>query len=191
MLIRRNAVGSCLLVLGLLASSGCSGGSGSPRGGDEKSDKKGGDNGDKGDKDGKKDGPGHSHERGKMLLADAGKYHALLTAHLSSKDGNELDIFFETADEKKPTPVAIPYESFTAQARTAGGELKELKFECAPADERPKGEKKGTCSHFVAKAPWMKPDDTLYVAAKIKLDGEEVTARWKDFNPKKYAHHED
>ena len=58
--------------------------------------------------------------------------------------------------------------------------------------ERPKGEKPGTCSHFVAKAPWMKPTDKLYVAAKVTLPGEgEVTVRWKDFNPKKFAHHED
>lgn len=133
---------------------------------------------------------GHSHERGKMLIADAGKYHALLTAHLS-KEGNELDIFFETQDEKNPTPVAVPHESFEAEAKTADGEVKTLKFESAPADERPKGEKPGTCSHFVAKAPWLKPTDQLDVAFKLTLDGKEVTVRWKDFNPKKYAHHED
>jgi hypothetical protein len=37
----------------------------------------------------------------------------------------------------------------------------------------------------------MKRADTLYVVAKVRLDGEEVTIRWKDFSPKKYAHHED
>src|SRR5262249_50399551 len=87
--------------------------------------------------------PEHTHERGKMLIADAGNYHALLTAHLSLKDGNELDIFFETAEEKNPTPVAIPLESFTAYAQTGEGDLKELEFECAPARERPEGEKSG------------------------------------------------
>lgn len=133
---------------------------------------------------------GHTHERGKMLIADAGPYHALLTAHLSSKDGNELDIFFETATDKDPRPVALPIASFQAQAKM-GEELKVLQFEPAPADERPKGEKEGTCSHFVAKAPWMKPADTLYVVVKLAIDGEEYTVRWKDFNPKKYAHHED
>src|SRR5579883_3266679 len=86
---------------------------------------------------------GHSHERGKMLLADVGrKYHALLTAHLSAKNGNELDIFFETQDDKNPTPAAIPVESFTARIRVAGeDQSKEIKFEPAPAEERPKGEK--------------------------------------------------
>src|SRR5262245_57903441 len=95
---------------------------------------------------------GHVHERGKMLIADAGEHHALLTAHLSPK-GNEVDIFFET-DAERPAPVAIAASPFTAFARRKDGEAKELKFECAPADERPKGEKEGTCSHFVAKAPW-------------------------------------
>src|SRR5262245_174296 len=78
---------------------------------------------------------GHVHERGKMLIADAGPYHALLTAHLSSKDGHELDIFFETVDSKSPKPVPLPLESFTAQG-TAGEEAKELKFEPAPKNER-------------------------------------------------------
>ena len=131
---------------------------------------------------------GHSHESGKKLLADAGKYHAALTAHLSSKDGNELDIFFETTSQAKP--VALPLPSFKAEVQL-GEELKEITFEPAPADERPKDEKPGTCSHFVAKAPWMKPTDNLYVVVKIPIDGKEETIRWKDFNPKKYAHHED
>lgn len=134
---------------------------------------------------------GHSHERGKMKLADAGPHHALLTAHLSSKDGNELDVFFETADDKNPKPVAIADAPFAAQAQVNGGEFKELKFEPAPADERPKDEKPGTASHFVAKAPWMKPTDTLYVVAKPKVEGREVMVEWKDFNPKKFAHHEE
>jgi hypothetical protein len=187
--VRRDRLVELALALGVLAWAGCKDGGGPPTTG-----AKGGKEGGKGDKGGGKDGDnvhGHSHERAKSLLADAGEYHARLTAHLSSKGGNELDVFFETADEKDPKPVAIPMTSFTAQARTEGGELKELKFECAPADERPKGEKEGTCSHFVAKAPWMKPDETLYVRAEIKLDGKGVTVRWKDFVPKKYAHYVD
>lgn len=134
--------------------------------------------------------PGHSHERGTMLLADAGNYHALLTAHLS-REGHELDIFFETTDTKKPTPVAIPVEAFTAQVRDAAGELREVRFECAPAAERPAGEKAGTCSHFVAKVPWLKPAEPLYVVVRLDLDGQETTVRWKDFLPQKYAHHVD
>jgi hypothetical protein len=135
--------------------------------------------------------PGHTHERGKMLIADAGPHHALLTAHLSQKDGNELDILFETPDTKDPKPVALPVESVTAQATVGGGEPQVLRFEPAPENERPKDEKAGTCSHFVAKAPWMKPTDILYVVANVTIDGKPVTIRWSDFNPKKYAHHED
>lgn len=131
---------------------------------------------------------GHSHERGKMLIADAWKYHALLTAHLS-REGNELDIFFETQSSKDPKPVAIPLESFAGHAQSSGGEKNDLKFECAPSNERPSGEKPGTCSHFVAKAPWMKPDDNLTVIVHVKLEGEAVRIEWKNFSPKKYAHH--
>lgn len=130
----------------------------------------------------------HSHERGKMLIADAGDYHLLLTAHLA-KAGNELDIFIETPVSKDPQPVALSLESFEAQATAGDGESQTLTFEPAPADERPAGEKPGTCSHFVAKAPWMKPEDDLLVVAKFTVDGKELVARWKDFNPKKYAHH--
>jgi hypothetical protein len=136
------------------------------------------------------EGADHAHERSKMLIADAGKYHALLTAHLSP-EGNELDIFFETADEKNPQPVAARFESFTAYAFVPGEEKpRELLFECAPADERPQGEKPGTCSHFVAKAPWLKPDVTLEVVAPLTLDGDKYRVEWKGFNPNKYAHHE-
>ena len=131
---------------------------------------------------------GHSHERGKMLIADAGLYHALLTAHLAAA-GNELDIFFETPVDKDPQPASLAVDSFTAQATTGDGESQTLTFEPAPTEERPAGEKAGTCSHFVAKAPWMKPEDDLLVVAKFTIDGqEEVVARRKNFVPKKFAH---
>lgn len=126
-----------------------------------------------------------------MLIADAGKYHALLTAHLSPK-GNELDIFFETTSSKNPKPVALPLPSFTAYAQRAGEDQRhELKFECAPAEERPKDEKPGTCSHFVAKAEWMKPTDDLAVVFHLELDGKRYRVIWENFIPKKYAHHEE
>ena len=133
----------------------------------------------------------HAHERGKMLIADAGKYHALLTAHLS-KEGHELDVFFETAD-KAAKPVTVPVESFTAeiQVRTGEGDLKKVEFKPAPADERPAGEGPGRYSHFVAKVPWLNPDVPLRVTIELELDGRDVTVRWNDFVPKKYAHHED
>lgn len=130
----------------------------------------------------------HSHERGKMLIADAGSVHALLTAHLAAA-GNELHIYFETPVDKDPQPVAIAVESFEAQATAGEGESQTVTFEPAPAEERPAGEKAGIYSHFVAKAPWMKPEDDLLVVAKFTVDGKESVARWKNFSPKKYAHH--
>lgn len=133
---------------------------------------------------------GHSHERGSMLIADAGDYHFLLTAHLD-KAGNELDVFVETPVSKDPQPVALPIKSFTAQATVGDGEAQTLTFEPAPPDERPTGEGDEKCSHFVAKAGWMKPEDTLYVVARITVDGKELTARWENFVPSKYAHHHD
>jgi hypothetical protein len=128
-----------------------------------------------------------------MLLADVGsRYHALLTAHLSAKDGNELDMFFETADDKSPSPAAIPVESLTAHIRVAGEDnAKEVKFEPAPMTERPKGEKAGACSHFVGKVPWMKASDSLSVVVLLTLEGERYRVTWESFNPRKYAHHED
>ena len=136
------------------------------------------------------DAHGHKHERDNMLIADAGKYHALLTAHLSMKDGNEIDIFFETP-VAKPSPVAIPLASFTAEVRLPDGSFQKAEFAPAPPDERPKDEAPGTCSHFVAKVPWLKADDAYLVVVKIDLDGKPATIRWKDFVPKKYAHHID
>jgi len=132
----------------------------------------------------------HSHERGKMLLTDAGKYHGLLTAHLSPK-GNELDIFFETPVSKNPQPVALPLASIKTFIRKGDEEAKEVVFQPAPADERPAGEKAGTCSHFVAKVPWMQPTDTLEVTFFLELDGERHRVTWEKFTPKKYAHHEE
>ena len=172
---------------GLLFAAGCGGESSIPAKStttpakDDHADHKDGDH-----KDEK--AHGHSHERGKMLIADAGPYHALLTAHLAAA-GNEIDIFFETPVDTNPQPAAIAIESFEAQATAGEGDSQTLTFEPAPAEERPDGEKAGTCSHFVAKAPWMKPDDDLLVVAKFTVDGQEIVARWKNFNPKKYAHH--
>lgn len=130
---------------------------------------------------------GHSHEREHMLVADAGHYHAALTAHLSQREGNELDIFFETIDTPpKPLPLAVA--KFTATARTADGKEHALEFEPAPVDER-KDDPAGKCSHFVAKAGWMTPDDTLTVTTTVAIDGKPTPVEWKQFSPKKYAHH--
>ena len=139
----------------------------------------------------KSDPHGHSHERDKMLLADVSKtdYHAALTAHLSDKDGHELDIFFETADDT-PNPVPLSVAKFAATATTAGGAAHPLEFEPAPPEER-KGDPAGRCSHFVAKAGWMKRTDALTVTATLDIDGKPAKIEWKSFNPKKYAHHDE
>jgi len=129
----------------------------------------------------------HSHERDKMKLADLGKnHHVGLTAHLSSKTGNELDIFIEAADDAH-TPTPLPVMKLLAKAVAADGKVHDLVFEPAEMEER-KDDPPGKCSHFVAKAPWMKPGDTITVTADIPIDGQTHSVEWKDFNPKKYAH---
>jgi hypothetical protein len=131
---------------------------------------------------------GHSHEHNKMMLADYGKIHIGLTAHISKKDGNELDLVFETEDEK---PAPQPFSKLTAKA-TRNGEDKsyDLVFEPAEKEER-KDDPEGRCSRYTAKAPWMKPDDILTVRLPIDLNGQEKIIPWVDFNPRKFAHHID
>jgi hypothetical protein len=133
----------------------------------------------------------HSHERGKMLIADFGPYHALLTAHLS-KSGHEMDIFVETADaEAKPVAISAEVLKASVQVRRAEGGVREVEFRPAPPDERPPGEAAGTCSHFVAKVPWLEPDTEHRVIVEAEVGGKKLTARWNSFVPRKYAHHED
>ena len=128
---------------------------------------------------------GHDHSAGKMMISHLGKYHGKLTAHLSAKGGNELDLFVETIDN--PTPVALPTLKLTGVARR-GAEEFPLTFEPAPADERPKGEAAGSCSHFVAKAAFLKPDDTLTVVVEAELDGRQRKCTWKNFEVAKFTH---
>lgn len=136
----------------------------------------------------REEGHGHSHERDKLLLRDLGPYHAGLTAHLSSKTGNELDVFIETADAAH-TPVPLPILRFSAKASVAGAKgERELMFEPAEMDER-KDDPPGKCSHFVAKAPWIEPDVPLTLTVTIEVNGKPEVVQWRDFLPKKYAHH--
>lgn len=129
----------------------------------------------------------HTHERGKMMLADAGPYHAALTAHLA-KDGNELDVFIETDNDA----VALPLANIIAKAKRSGDTQEyKLIFEPAPPDERPKGEAIGTCSHFVAKAPWMTRVDMLTVVAEVEVKGKLRKVIWGEFSPLKFAHHDE
>jgi hypothetical protein len=135
----------------------------------------------------KHDEHNHNHDRDKMMLEDFGQYHAGLTAHLSKKEGNELDIIFETQD-KEPKPVPLSLTKLTAKATRAGDDQKyTLEFEPAPKEER-KDDPEGKCSHFTAKAPWIKHEDMLTVALTTTLDGQEKKVVWVDFNPKKNAH---
>jgi hypothetical protein len=130
------------------------------------------------------------HEKAGMMMVHLGKHHAYLTAHLS-KDGNELDLFLETSD-KKPSPLAIPLARITGTLRKAGEEKEqELVFEPAPATERPRDEKAGTASHYVARVPALKADDTYEVTAEVELDGRKRRLSWKGFIPKKFSHHHD
>jgi hypothetical protein len=126
----------------------------------------------------------HNHDRGHMMIASNGIVDALLTSHLSSKDGNELDVFVE----KNGAPLALTTTELKAKARAKDGD-KTLTFSCAPADERPAGETAGTCSHFVARATWMDPNDRLQVVAGLPLKSGDVDYTWRSFDPRRYAHH--
>jgi hypothetical protein len=134
--------------------------------------------------------PGHSHNRNKMMLKDFGPHHAGLTAHLSRKEGNELDIVFETTDEKAPKPVPLPLAKLTAKA-TRTGDDKEYTLEFEPAEKKEReDDPDGKCSRFTAKAPWMKHEDMLTVVLTLTLDGKVQKVLWTDFNPKKFAHYD-
>ncbi len=128
----------------------------------------------------------HNHARGKMLMASDGRYNALLTAHLSAKDGNELDIFVED----KNGPFALKAKTVEAIAR-GDGDKHALTFECAPANERPTSEAEGTCSHYVAKAPWLRVGEVLRVETTLPVAQAPVAMAWRDFEARKYAHHEE
>ncbi len=133
-------------------------------------------------------GHGHSHEHNKTMFKDFGQHHVGLTAHLSKKDGNELDIVFETIEDK---PLPLPLDKFTAKATRAGDEKSyTLEFEPAEKEER-KDDPEGKCSRFSAKAPWMKRDDMLTVTLSVPIEGQLKGAVWTDFSPKQFAHHDD
>ena len=70
-------------------------------------------------------------------LPDGTKCHAGLTAHLSEKDGNELEVFFETLD-KEPKALPIPMKAKVLGRVTRAGDDKaqELEFKPAEKDER-------------------------------------------------------
>jgi hypothetical protein len=118
------------------------------------------------------------HDRDNMMTIHIFKRHAWLTARLSSKQGNALELFSE-----RP----LPHPTIKAEARRTDGKKFDLVFEMAPAVERPK-DAAGQCTHYVAKAPWMTPDDDLTVVADIEVGGQVKKARWDEFIPKNFAH---
>lgn len=118
------------------------------------------------------------HDRANMMTIHLGKRHAWLTARLSAKDGNALELFLEKA---------LPHTTINAKARRTDGKEIALVFEQAPAGERPK-DGPGVCSHYVAKAPWMMPADDLTILADIDVAGKVYKAKWDEFIPKDYAH---
>jgi hypothetical protein len=137
-------------------------------------------------------GHDHDHDRGGMMLEDAGPYHAGLTAHLSEKaEENELDILFETQDKKDPKPVPLPLTEITVTVKREGDpEVRTLKFVPDDPKER-KDDPPGKCSRFTAKVPWMKPDDNLTVTATVEIEKKPADLVWKHFVPKKYSHKHD
>jgi hypothetical protein len=64
--------------------------------------------------------------------------------------------------------VALAVVKITGTARRDAAEFP-LTFAPAPADERPKREAAGTCSHYVAKAAFLKPTDTLTVVVEVAI----------------------
>ena len=130
------------------------------------------------------DASDHNHDRGQMMIASDGFIEALLTAHLSSKTGNELDVFVEKAG----APLALTTTELRAIADAPDGR-KELAFECAPREERPEGEREGTCSHFVARAPWVRPGEPIRVATTLPLRRGDIEYVWRGFEAMRYAHH--
>ena len=52
------------------------------------------------------------------------------------------------------------------------------------------GDPEGQCSHFVAKAPWITPGQPLRVESTLPLETS-TDFVWRDFEAKRYAHHED
>lgn len=140
---------------------------------------------------GKSGGDGHAHDGGDKMLEDAGPYHAGLTAHLDEKEGNELDLVFETLDQTNPKPVPLPLTEIVAKVKREGDpQERTVKFVPDDPQER-KDDPKDKCSRFSTKAAWMKPDDNLTVTATVVIEGTPRDLVWKNFVPKKFTHKHD
>jgi hypothetical protein len=120
---------------------------------------------------------------GVLLVTRDGGYDALLSAHLSA-EGNELDIYLQKSGGDGQ-PAALPDRAFGA--RIVGRDV-QVRFECAPAEERPPTEPEGQCSHFVARTPWMRSDETLDLRTEVAVNDASLTFAWQGFRPDRYAH---
>ena len=101
-----------------------------------------------------------------------------MTSHLESKGTNELDLFITDASKKPLTVSADKLQAsvaigdstvllcFLLSALNVPEMQNAVVFEPAPAEERPKGEKGSTCSHYVAKAGFMKVRESLLLCMK-------------------------
>ncbi len=85
---------------------------------------------------------------------------------------------------------ALKTTTVKARSQDARGVEHTIDFACAPHDERPAAESDEVCSHFVAKAPWVTPGESLRVESSLPLESP-TSFVWRDFEPKKYAHHEE
>jgi hypothetical protein len=133
---------------------------------------------------------GHHHDEKTtqdVTLPDGKLVHAILSAHLDEKAGNELDVIFEMHEKDAPYPIPIN-ATLTARVTRKGDEKeKNLEFKPAEKDER-KDDPDGKCSRFSAEAKWMKPDDELTVVLSIEYDGKLKKATYTPFVPKDSAH---
>jgi hypothetical protein len=128
-----------------------------------------------------------------MLPATSGAITGLLTAHLSRQDGNELDIFLEEAKHKSVAVPIMPVR-FTAILNVhSTSERREIEFGPVESSERPEGDAKDRCSHFVATTPWLVATSTLSVSESVSVQvpgSGLVDLQWPNFVPKTYAHHQ-
>jgi hypothetical protein len=125
-----------------------------------------------------------------VTLPDGALVHAIITAHLDEKEGNELDVIIEKHEKDEPYPIPINAKLSARVTRKGDDKEKTLDFKPAEKSER-KGDPDGKCSRFTAEAKWMKPDDELTVVLSIEVDGKLKKATYVGFVPKDSAHKHD
>jgi hypothetical protein len=133
---------------------------------------------------------GHHHDEKTtqdLTLPDGKLVHAILSAHLDEKAGNELDVIIEQHDKDASYPIPINAKISARVTRKGDDMEKNLEFKPAEKDER-KDDPDGKCSRFSAETKWMKPDDELTIVLSIEYDGKLKKATYPTFVPKDSAH---